>query len=42
LDPTPDEVAMEFNGRALADLPDPKDRTFSITRGEYGAPCCVV
>jgi formate dehydrogenase major subunit len=23
--PTPEEIAMEYNGRALADLPDPKD-----------------
>jgi formate dehydrogenase major subunit len=35
LDPTPDEMAMEFNGRALADLPDPKDPTkVLVKRGE--------
>jgi formate dehydrogenase major subunit len=25
--PSPEELAMEYNGRALADLPDPKDKT---------------
>jgi formate dehydrogenase major subunit len=25
--PTPEELAMEYNGKALADLPDPKDKT---------------
>jgi formate dehydrogenase major subunit len=35
LEPTPDEMAMEFNGRALADLPDPKDPTkVLVKRGE--------
>ncbi len=27
LDPTPDELAKEYNGRALADVVDPKDKT---------------
>ncbi len=33
--PTPEELAMEFNGRALADLTDPKDPTkVLVKRGE--------
>lgn len=30
--PTPEELAMEFNGRALADLPDPKDPTKTLVK----------
>jgi len=33
--PTPEELAQEYNGRALADLPDPKDSTkVLVKKGE--------
>ena len=35
LEPTPEELAKELNGRALADIPDPKDPTkFLARKGE--------
>ena len=30
--PAPDELAREYNGRALADLPDPKDKTKTLAK----------
>jgi formate dehydrogenase major subunit len=30
--PSPDELAREFNGKALADLPDPKDKTKTLAK----------
>jgi formate dehydrogenase major subunit len=31
--PSAEELAMEFNGKALADLPDPKDKTKVLVKG---------
>jgi formate dehydrogenase major subunit len=30
--PSPDEIAREFNGKALADIPDPKDKTKTLAK----------
>ncbi len=30
--PSPDELAREFNGKALADIPDPKDKTKTLAK----------
>jgi len=32
LEPTPEEMAMEYSGSALADLPDPKDPTKTLVK----------
>jgi len=30
--PSPDEIAREFNGKALGDIPDPKDKTKTLAK----------